>query len=114
MKHSAELQVYQEMIDKLRQLMAMETQEEASGEVEGKAFTSAAPELMEELGEAVEGDKAEQAEDEALSETEAPAYKDDMKKFFGGGKSLMPGKKGVKVGVTEIAVMPKPKGKLYK
>ena len=26
MKHSAELQVYQEMIDKLRQLMAMEVE----------------------------------------------------------------------------------------
>ena len=112
MKHSAELQVYQEMIDKLRQLMSMEVGEEESGEVEGKAFTSAAPELMEELGEAVEGDKAEQAEDEALSETEG--YKDDMKKFFGGGKALMPEKKGLKVGVTEIAVMPKPKAKGYK
>lgn len=113
MKHSAELQVYQEMIDKLRQLMAMEVGEEESGEVEGKAFTSAAPELMEELGEAVEGDKAEQAEDEALAETEG-GYKEDMKKFFGGSKPLMPGKKGVKIGVTEIAMMPKPKGKLYK
>ena len=114
MKHSAELQVYQEMIDKLRQLMSMEVGEEESGEVEGKAFTSAAPELMEELGEAVQGDKAEQAEDEALSETESgPGYKEDMKKFFGGSKPLMPGKKGVKIGVTEIAVA-KPKAKLYK
>jgi len=104
MEHNAEMQVYKEIIDKLRQLMAMEASEEETG-VQGTPFKSAAPEAMEELSEAMgeDEDKAEDAEKQALQES---GLKDEMKAFFGGGKPLMPGKKGLKVGVTEIAVMP--------
>lgn len=108
MQHSAEMQVYKEILDKMRQLMAMESQEEEEG-VEGTPFKSAAPEMAEELGEALgeDEDKAEDAEMEALGESEGKsALKDEMKAFFGGGKPVLPGKKGLKVGVTEIAVMP--------
>lgn len=106
MQHSAEMQVYKEILDKMRQLMAMEGQEEEEG-VDGKPFKSAAPEMAEELREALgeDEDKAEDAEMEALGEGK-PSYKDDMKAFFGGNKPMLPGKKGLKVGVTEIAVMP--------
>ena len=109
MQHQAEMQIYKEILDKFRQLMAMETEEEASGAVQGKPFTVAAPEAMEELEEAMgeDEDKAKDAEMEALGESEGKnSLKEEMKAFFGGGKPLMPGKKGVKVGVTEIAVMP--------
>jgi len=108
MQHQAEMQIYKEILDKFRQLMAMEASEEESG-VEGTPFKSAAPEAIEELGEAMgeDEDKAEDAEMEALGESEAKSgLKDEMKAFFGGGKPLMPEKKGLKVGVTEIAVMP--------
>lgn len=111
MDHNAEMQVYKEIIDKLRQLMAMEASEEETG-VQGTPFKSAAPEAMEELGEAMgeDEDKAEDAEKQALGES---GLKDEMKAFFGGGKPLMPGKKGLKVGVTEIAVMPGKKKTKY-
>ena len=112
MQHGAEMQIYKEILDKMRQLMAMEGQEEDEG-VEGTPFKSAAP-MIEELGEALgeDEDKAEDAEMEALSESEGkPALKDEMKAFFGGGKPLMPGKKGMKVGITEIAMLPKKKPK---
>jgi hypothetical protein len=108
MQHQAEMQIYKEILDKFRQLMAMEASEEESG-VEGTPFKSAAPEMVEELSEAMgeDEDKAEDAEMEALGESAGKdSLKDEMKAFFGGGKPLMPGKKGMKVGVTEIAVMP--------
>jgi hypothetical protein len=106
MQHGAEMQIYKEILDKMRQLMAMEGQEEEEG-IEGKPFKAAEP-MIEELGEALgeDEDKAEDAEMEALSESGKPGLKDEMKAFFGGNKPLMPGKKGMKVGVTEIAVMP--------
>jgi hypothetical protein len=113
MQHGAEMQIYKEILDKMRQLMAMEGQEEEEG-IEGAPFKSAAPEMAEELGEALgeDEDKAEDAEMEALGESK-PSYKDDMKSFFGGGKPMLPGKKGLKVGVTEIAVMPGKKKPKY-
>lgn len=113
MEHNAEMQIYKEILDKMRQLMVMEGQEEEEG-VEGTPFKSAAPEMVEELGEALgeDEDKAEDAEKEALGESK-PSYKDDMKAFFGGGKPMLPGKKGLKVGVTEIAVMPGKKKPKY-
>ena len=109
MQHGAEMQIYKEILDKMRQLMSMEGQEEEEG-IEGTPFKSAAPEIAEELGEALgeDEDKAEDAEMEALSES---GLKDEMKSFFGGGKPLMPGKKGMKIGVTEIAMLPKKKPK---
>lgn len=112
MQHNAEMQIYKEILDKMRQLMAMEEQEETEG-VEGTPFKSAAPEMVEELGEAMgeDEDKAEDAEIEALEQK--PALKDEMKKFFGGGKPMLPGKKGLKVGVTEIAIAPKAKKLKY-
>jgi len=111
MQHSAEMQIYKEILDKMRQLMSMEGQEEEEG-IEGAPFKSAAP-MIEELGEALgeDEDKAEDAEMEALGESGKPALKDEMKAFFGGGKPLMPGKKGMKVGITEIAMLPKKKPK---
>lgn len=115
MQHSKEMQVYKEILDKMRQLMAMEGEEEESG-VEGKPFKSAAPEMIEEMGEALgeDEDKAEDAEKEALSEVAGkPDLKEEMKAFFGGSKPLMPGKKGLKVGVTEIAISPKKKPMKY-
>jgi hypothetical protein len=115
MQHSAEMQIYKEILDKFRQLMAMEGEEEETG-VEGTPFKSAAPEMVEELGEATgeDEDKAEDAETEALGESEAkPGLKDEMKAFFGGGKPLMPEKKGLKVGMTEIAVLPGKKKPKY-
>lgn len=114
MQHNAEMQIYKEILDKMRQLMVMEEQEEAEG-VEGTPFKSAAPEMAEELGEALgeDEDKAEDAEKEALAETEKNPLKEEMKAFFGGGKPMLPGKKGLKVGVTEIAVMPKAKKSKY-
>ena len=109
MQHGAEMQIYKEILDKMRQLMAMEGQEEEEG-IEGAPFKSAAPEIADELGEALgeDEDKAEDSEMEALSES---GLKDEMKSFFGGGKPLMPGKKGMKIGVTEIAMLPKKKPK---
>lgn len=115
MQHNAEMQIYKEILDKMRQLMAMEEQEETEG-VEGTPFKSAAPEMAEELGEALgeDEDKAEDAEMEALGESEGKGgLKEEMKAFFGGGKPMLPGKKGLKVGVTEIAVMPKAKKPKY-
>ena len=115
MQHGAEMQIYKEILDKMRQLMAMEGQEEEEG-IEGKPFKSAAPEMAEELGEALgeDEDKAEDAEMEALGESEAKdGLKEEMKSFFGGGKPMLPGKKGLKVGVTEIAVMPGKKKPKY-
>lgn len=114
MQHSAEMQIYKEILDKMRQLMAMEGQEEEEG-VEGTPFKSAAPEMAEELGEALgeDEDKAEDAEMEALEQEGKPSLKEEMKSFFGGGKPMLPGKKGLKVGVTEIAVMPKAKKPKY-
>lgn len=115
MQHNAEMQIYKEILDKMRQLMVMEGQEEEEG-VEGTPFKSAAPEMAEELGEALgeDEDKAEDAEMEALGESEGKgSLKDEMKAFFGGGKPVLPGKKGLKVGVTEIAVMPKAKKPKY-
>ncbi len=111
MQHGAEMQIYKEILDKMRQLMAMEGQEEEEG-IEGTPFKAAEP-MIEELGEALgeDEDKAEDAEMEALGESEKPALKDEMKAFFGGGKPLMPGKKGMKVGITEIAMLPKKKPK---
>ena len=114
MQHSAEMQIYKEILDKMRQLMAMEGEEEAMGEVEGKPFSVEGAKMAEELGEIVEGeDKGEMAEEEALAETEKNPLKEEMKAFFGGGKPVLPGKKGLKVGVTEIAVMPKAKKPKY-
>ena len=117
MQHGAEMQIYKEILDKMRQLMAMEGQEEEEG-IEGAPFKSAAPEMAEELGEALgealgeDEDKAEDAEMEALGESEGKGgLKEEMKSFFGGGKPLMPGKKGMKIGVTEIAMLPKKKPK---
>lgn len=109
MQHGAEMQIYKEILDKMRQLMSMEGQEEEEG-IEGTPFKSAAPEIAEELGEALgeDEDKAEDAEMQALSES---GLKEEMKSFFGGGKPLMPGKKGMKIGVTEIAMLPKKKPK---
>ncbi len=115
MQHSAEMQIYKEILDKFRQLMAMEGQEEETG-VEGAPFKSAAPEMVEELGEAMgeDEDKAEDSEIEALGESEGKSgLKDEMKAFFGGGKPLMPGKKGLQVGVTEISMMPGKKKPKY-
>jgi hypothetical protein len=111
MQHSAEMQIYKEILDKMRQLMSIEGQEEEEG-VEGTPFKSAAP-MIEELGEALgeDEDKAEDAEMEALGESGKPGLKEEMKAFFGGGKPLMPGKKGMKIGVTEIAMLPKKKPK---
>lgn len=113
MQHSAEMQIYKEILDKMRQLMAMEGQEEEEG-IEGAPFKAAAPEMVEELGEALgeDNDKAEDAEVEALAETKG-GLKDEMKAFFGGGKPLMPGKKGMKIGVAEIAMAPKKKPMKY-
>jgi len=113
MEHSAEMQIYKEILDKMRQLMAMEGQEEEEG-VQGTPFKSAAPEMAEELGEALgeDEDKAEDAEAEALEQGK-PSLKEEMKSFFGGGKPMLPGKKGLKVGVTEIAMMPKAKKPKY-
>lgn len=113
MQHSAEMQIYKEILDKMRQLMTMESEEEETG-VEGTPFKSAAPEMVEELGEVLgeDEDKAEDAEAEVLEETEG-GLKDEMKAFFGGGKPLMPGKKGLQVGVTEIKMMPKGKKSKY-
>lgn len=113
MQHSAEMQIYKEILDKMRQLMAMEGQEEEEG-VEGTPFKAAAPEMVEELGEALgeDEDKAEDAEMEALAETKG-GLKDEMKAFFGGGKPLMPDKKGMKIGVAEIAMAPKKKQMKY-
>jgi hypothetical protein len=109
MQHGAEMQIYKEILDKMRQLMAMEGQEEEEG-IEGTPFKSSAPEIAEGLGEALgeDEDKAEDSEMQALSES---GLKDEMKSFFGGGKPLMPGKKGMKIGVTEIAMLPKKKPK---
>jgi hypothetical protein len=115
MQHQAEMQIYKEILDKFRQLMAMEASEEEGG-VQGTPFKSAAPEMVEELGEVLgeDEDKAEDAEMEALGESEGKsALKDEMKAFFSGNKPLMPGKKGLKVGVTEIAVMPGKKKPKY-
>lgn len=114
MQHSAEMQIYKEILDKMRQLMAMEGQEEEEG-VEGTPFKSAAPEMVEEMGEALgeDEDKAEDAEMEALEQEGKPSLKEEMKSFFGGGKPMLPGKKGLKVGVTEIAMMPKAKKPKY-
>jgi hypothetical protein len=113
MQHSAEMQIYKEILDKMRQLMTMEGQEEEEG-IEGAPFKAAAPEMVEELGEALgeDEDKAEDAEAEALA-GEKPSYKEDMAAFFGGKKPLMPAKKGLKVGITEIAMMPKAKKPKY-
>jgi hypothetical protein len=113
MQHGAEMQIYKEILDKMRQLMAMEGQEEEEG-IEGTPFKSAAP-MIEELGEALgeDEDKAEDAEMEALGESGKPGLKDEMKSFFGGGKPLMPGKKGMKVGMTEIAMIPGKKKPKY-
>ncbi len=114
MQHQTEMQIYKEILDKMRQLMAMEGEEEEAGEVEGKPFSVEGSKMAEELGEIVEGeDKAEVAEDEALAESEGKSLKDEMKAFFGGGKPVLPGKKGLQVGVTEIAVMPKAKKSKY-
>ena len=114
MQHSAEMQIYKEILDKMRQLMAIEGQEEEEEGIEGTPFKSAAPEMAEELGEALgeDEDKAEDAEMEALGESEGKSgLKEEMKAFFGGGKPLMPGKKGMKIGVTEIAMLPRKKPK---
>jgi len=114
MQHSAEMQIYKEILDKMRQLMAMEGEEEEAGMVEGKPFSVEGAKMAEELGEIVEGeDKGEMAEEEALAETEKNPLKEEMKAFFGGNKPVLPGKKGLKVGVTEIAVMPKAKKPKY-
>lgn len=109
MQHGTEMQIYKEILDKMRQLMAMEGEEESEG-VEGSPFAASAPAIVEGLGEALgeDEDKAEDAEAEALSES---GLKEEMKSFFGGGKPLMPGKKGMKIGVTEIAMLPKKKSR---
>jgi len=115
MQHSSEMQIYKEILDKMRQLMAMEGEEEEAGMVEGKPFSVEDAKMADELGEIVEGeDKAEVAEDEAMAETEGKSgLKEEIKAFFGGGKPLLPGKKGMKVGVTEIAMLPKAKKSKY-
>lgn len=114
MQHSAEMQIYKEILDKMRQLMAMEGEEEEAEMVEGKPFSVEGAKMAEELGEIVEGeDKGEMAEAEALAETEKNPLKEEMKSFFGGGKPMLPGKKGLKVGVTEIAMIPKGKKSKY-
>jgi hypothetical protein len=102
MDSAMEMQIYKEIVDKMRQLMALEGEDKEEMEM---------PESL----EAVMGeeDKAESAESEALAETEENPLKEEMKAFFGGGKPLMPDKKGMKVGITEVAVMPS-KGKKSK
>lgn len=114
MQHSAEMQIYKEILDKMRQLMAIEGQEEEEG-IKGTPFKSAEPEMTEELGEALgeDEDKAEDAETEALEQVKGKPLKDEIKAFFGGGKPLLPNKKGVKIGVTEIAIAPKKKPMKY-
>lgn len=122
MQHQAEMQIYKEILDKFRQLMAMEAQEDISPEEilagedksdqelekEDKGMYQESPKgLMPEQSVAL---KTGEAEEELEGES---GFRDEMKAFFGGGKPLMPEKKGLKVGVTEIAMMPGKKKPKY-
>ena len=98
MENAAMVKALEVLVDKLQMILA----EQESEPMEG-------PEIEIEMG-GKEEDKAEEAE-MAASEEMAPEadYKDEMKKFFGGSKPLLPNKKGMQVGITEVAVMPGPK-----